>query len=1085
MISYITCSNNIGTLDNNLRKSLILKDNDELIVIENPTSLAYGYNSAAKKAKNKIKAFVHHDVVIKDNNRLRKELISNADAYGIIGVIGSRDVPYKKQWWLSSDVAGSVEDKNFGNIINSGGGEKVMLLDGLFIATNKDILFDEGLDTFGWNDLDICLESNKRGYENFCLSNGKDLMFHNSERKDDVFTLPGWKKSEAYYISKWFGDSRELIKKETPLISVTMLTYKRKEMFKATIDSFLAKNTYPNMEFLVWVNETDTEYEELINSYGNLFTFKKFSKENIGIGTPRNVLTENAKGKYILNLEDDWECVADNDDDFLARSVKCLEKYEDVGQVVLRDVPMEGYSDAEVGELRDDCYIMINRYAHMSPTYTNQAAIMPKHVWEELGPFKDQNQETEFGKLYDQKYKSVKLGHTPDVGAFHHIGFVSAASAEDSKRLNTFFCGNPRAETTNFKHVGLIRFVKGEELFVDAMLQEMLPVMDKIVLAEPNVDIWRNPLETSWETGSFLVNKYINNPKIKYVRLDVRYFKDPEVEFSNAAYDDVLNYNMCNSSVYKAIEISKVEGDWFFVFDGDEVVSRDNFKKIFKLLDEKNSDEALAFAVPTVLYSKYINGLLNKPAFTPLCIMSNSGFHLMEANRGKVVSPMNSNSWGHLKGLPADTLNHFSYVSPKRRNKYDITTLDNHKGIGKNYDYMINSQISYVDIGTLPKGILHNIKEFEEDELIMPKKVERGQTVCLNMIVKNEEANIIKYFPKLANFIDEYMIVDTGSTDNTKDAIRKIFDDIPGVILDHPFDDYSSSRNDGLAQIKSDWVLFLDADHELNGDLSYLNKLDTLDSSTNMVEFNWEETGLTLLTRRLARNTGLLKWSGRAHEILRSQEGWRSVFTEDLIIYHHNTGSGKVNKFEREIALLKADFDDTESSRACFYIGCDYYWSGDYSNAIDWFTKYDGLVCPDKWPEEKYKSKLYRGRSYQKLDRDDEAISCYDEAIVIDKEMSEPHVWKAEIFLKRGDQTTAVDLCLNVPNIKHPKKVLWVETDVYDFTRYQILSIGCWYCGKYKEGLAATDYLIKVDPHNELHRNNKEFYVKSLNQGNR
>ena len=61
------------------------------------------------------------------------------------------------------------------------------------------------------------------------------------------------------------------------------------------------------------------------------------------------------------------------------------------------------------------------------------------------------------------------------------------------------------------------------------------------------------------------------------------------------------------------------------------------------------------------------------------------------------------------------------------------------------------------------------------------------QTICLNMIVKNESAIIEQTLSNLLSKIkiDYYVISDTGSTDNTKQIIKNFFDskNILGEIL--------------------------------------------------------------------------------------------------------------------------------------------------------------------------------------------------------------------------------------------------------------------------------------------------------------
>jgi tetratricopeptide (TPR) repeat protein len=86
-------------------------------------------------------------------------------------------------------------------------------------------------------------------------------------------------------------------------------------------------------------------------------------------------------------------------------------------------------------------------------------------------------------------------------------------------------------------------------------------------------------------------------------------------------------------------------------------------------------------------------------------------------------------------------------------------------------------------------------------------------TCSLNMIVKDEEANLAAALDSVDDVMDEIVICDTGSTDATMDIAR-----LYGVTLRQvPWhDDFSDARNEAIAASSGAWVLWMDADDRLS-----------------------------------------------------------------------------------------------------------------------------------------------------------------------------------------------------------------------------------------------------------------------------
>ena len=88
-----------------------------------------------------------------------------------------------------------------------------------------------------------------------------------------------------------------------------------------------------------------------------------------------------------------------------------------------------------------------------------------------------------------------------------------------------------------------------------------------------------------------------------------------------------------------------------------------------------------------------------------------------------------------------------------------------------------------------------------------------GITISLCMIVKNEEKVLARCLDSVADLVDEIIIVDTGSTDHTKEIAAKY----TGQIYDFAWiDDFSAARNFAFSKAHMDYIYSADADEVLD-----------------------------------------------------------------------------------------------------------------------------------------------------------------------------------------------------------------------------------------------------------------------------
>ena len=235
-------------------------------------------------------------------------------------------------------------------------------------------------------------------------------------------------------------------------------------------------------------------------------------------------------------------------------------------------------------------------------------------------------------------------------------------------------------------------------------------------------------------------------------------------------------------------------------------------------------------------------------------------------------------------------------------------------------------------------------------------------TLSLCMIVKNESTNLDNCLKSVCTFVDEIIIVDTGSADNTVEIAKKY----TNKIYDFKWiDDFSAARNFSLDQASSDWILVLDADECLaerdikfiKNELIYesddafelvkrsyandpnIGKFQTNDNSYPEGNgwLGWQNEPNDLLFRNDAR----IFYEDRIHETVRKsilRSGLKIRKTE--IPIHHYGRHDMTKKADHYIELVKERYKTNPNDLDnLFTLGSHLDWEGRIEEAHDVFLK--------------------------------------------------------------------------------------------------------------------------------------------------
>jgi len=306
------------------------------------------------------------------------------------------------------------------------------------------------------------------------------------------------------------------------------------------------------------------------------------------------------------------------------------------------------------------------------------------------------------------------------------------------------------------------------------------------------------------------------------------------------------------------------------------------------------------------------------------------------------------------------------------------------------------------------------------------------KTICLNMIVKNEEKNMKRLFSSLKDLITDYVIVDTGSTDRTVEVIKECEEEfkLKGHIFYKEFKDFGYNRTHSLNLAKkhstSDYVLLVDADMIL------VNDGFTTDQLTgDVIQIQQKNSFIVYYNTRFFKRTIDIKCVGVTHEYYESNNATKQQLTS-LWINDIGDGGCKVNKFERDIKLLTQGIkDEPYNGRYHFYLAQSYKDTNQHEKAIELYKK---RIKIDGWYEEVWYSYYKIAECYKRLNNIDEMEKWVMKGFEYNPYRAEALYMATNYFRIHSVHEKAYKYYKLGSKIPYPKNdMLFVEYNVYDY----------------------------------------------------
>lgn len=192
--------------------------------------------------------------------------------------------------------------------------------------------------------------------------------------------------------------------------------------------------------------------------------------------------------------------------------------------------------------------------------------------------------------------------------------------------------------------------------------------------------------------------------------------------------------------------------------------------------------------------------------------------------------------------------------------------------------------------------------------------------ISLCMIVRNEEQNIRRCLNSMLGAVDEIIVIDTGSSDATCQIAKEYGAIVQSFIWN---DNFSAARNMSLELASGDWILFLDADEELDAGSAAMLRQLCRDAAVDgyfikIINYLGSEGWLDLapdLVFRLFRNRPDYRFHGAIHEqivdvILEKNQQASYKIAEEIVILHYGYLDEQIeakDKKQRNLKLIQCE----------------------------------------------------------------------------------------------------------------------------------------------------------------------------------
>ena len=357
-------------------------------------------------------------------------------------------------------------------------------------------------------------------------------------------------------------------------------------------------------------------------------------------------------------------------------------------------------------------------------------------------------------------------------------------------------------------------------------------------------------------------------------------------------------------------------------------------------------------------------------------------------------------------------------------------------------------------------------------------------TICLSLIVRDEAHVVREALDSAAPHLDYWVVVDTGSVDDTVEIVRSHMEDkgIPGEIHERPWRDFGTNRTEALELCRgqADYAWVLDADDLVIGDLD----LTGLVADSYLLRYGED---FRYWRKQIFRDGLRWRFEGVIHEYPTCLDPASEARLEgDYHLESRRLGarSRDPRKYERDSLLLERELErNPDDARSAFYLAQSRFDAGDHRAALVAYTRRAGM---GGWNEEIFYSLLRRGKCVELLGEPwAPALEAYLDAWQARPTRAESLYEVSRHYREAGEYELGYLFADRACAIPLPEEdSLFVATDVYRWRARDEKAVCAHYTGRAEEAFELSTNMLEgtalPDPERERVRANRNLSVEAI-----